>query len=170
MKHLPRTTALSTLFTLSTLFGFTSALLPSCTPPPEKPIPPLKPPPTQKPKPTPPTTRQSSPATITSINVGDLFQLVQNNAALIIDVRPTLYFKMSHIPGAVSWPQKNFAADYEKQAPSIRNANANNTPVILYCTDLACPDALNVANQLARRGHSISVLEGGYEAWKLTTQ
>ncbi len=145
--------------------------LASCEPPPpEKPIPPLDPSkapakPEEAAAPAPPKTGQ-----LTRMPLGDLYQLVQKDAALIYDVRPTLYYKMGHIPGAVSWPKNDFDRHYEKQAPNIRTANTNNTPVVLYCTDLACPDGLAVAKKLVARGHTVSVLQGGYEAWKATGQ
>ncbi len=142
----------------------------SCQPPPEKPIPPLDlSKSTAKPEPSAPASPATLTGQLTRMPLGDLYQLVQKDAALIYDVRPTLYYKMGHIPGAISWPKKEFSRDYERHAPAIRTANTNNTPVVLYCTDLACPDGLTVAQKLATRGHDVSVLQGGYEAWKVAT-
>ncbi len=102
--------------------------------------------------------------------LGDLYQLVQSDAAVIYDVRPTLNYKLGHVPGAISWPKGNFEQDLAKHEPRIRAANAGNTPVVIYCTDMACPDAMSVGNSLVSLGHSVSILQGGYEAWKIATE
>ncbi len=140
-------------------------LLPSC----EhfgKPIPKLTPKEPEKEKTKDPVATPVTPGEITRIPLGDLYQLIQSKAVLIYDVRPLLYYKLGHIPNAISFPKSNFEKDIEKHEPQITKAIKNRTPVVLYCTDLACPDALTVASQLAERGHDVSVLQGGYEAWK----
>lgn len=155
------------------LWGAACLFLTSCPEPPSKPIPPLDSSkviaePEKKPisKPDAPVETGK----VTSIPLGNLYQLVQKKAVLIYDVRPMLFYKLGHIPGAVSWPKDDFDRYYEKQAANIRAANASNTPVVVYCTDFACPDGLTVATALSNRGHSVSVLQGGYEAWKIAAE
>jgi rhodanese-related sulfurtransferase len=109
------------------------------------------------------------PGTITPIPLGNLYQLVQSKAALIFDVRPVIFYKLGHIPGAVSFPKADFDKDIEKHEARIEKAITNHNPVVIYCTDLACPDALTVATQLSQRGYNVAVLQGGYEAWKNAT-
>jgi rhodanese-related sulfurtransferase len=142
----------------------------SCNEPKNKPIPALdlslstvEPPKADIVKPT-------TPGTITRMPLGNLYQLTQRNAALVFDVRPTIIYKLGHIPGAISLPKQNFDKEISKHETMIKNAIKNQTPVVIYCTDLACPDANTVASQLAIRGHNVSVLQGGYEAWKAATQ
>ena len=151
------------------ILGF---LMASCAEPPPKHVTPLDPSKAvkthtideKKPAPVAPTATGK----LTRMPVGDLYQLVQKNAALIYDVRPKFFFALGHVPGAISFPKDNFDRDIAKYEAGIRNANTNNTPVVLYCTDLACPDAMTVATALTARGHTISILQGGYEAWKVT--
>ena len=88
-------------------------------------------------------------------------------AVPVYDVRPLLYYKMGHIPGAVNWPRKDYDRNYEKQATEYSGRERSNTPVVVYCTDFACPDGLAVARLLVERGHTVSVLQGGYDAWKV---
>lgn len=109
------------------------------------------------------------PGTITRMPLGTLYQLTQGNAVLIFDVRPTFHYKLGHIPGAISFPKENFDRDIGKQELRIKHAIKNQTPVVIYCRDLACPDAIAVATLLSERGHDVSVLQGGYEAWKAAT-
>lgn len=149
-------------------FAALSLILSNCTEPPEKPVPALdlsKAPAVEK-------EAEAAPAKaggVTRMPLSDLYQLVQSKAALIYDVRPAFSYGMGHVPGAISWPQSKFEDGLAEHEPRIRAANAANTPVVIYCTDLACPDAVTVATALAARGHSVSVLQGGYEAWKIAT-
>lgn len=146
-------------------FGLTA-----CSEPPVKPVPPLDPSKaieresSEEPE---ISEKPSAPGTVTRMPLGDLYQLVQKNAALIFDVRPKFYHGIGHVPGAISFPKADFDRDIAKYEERIRIANANQTPVVVYCTDLACPDAMHVASRLSQRGHDVSVLQGGYEAWKV---
>lgn len=155
------------VFLLPCLF-VVSALLCSCPGPPKKPIPPLDPSKaTEKQKPAEEApAAPTTPGQVTRMPLGDLYQLVQGKAAVIYDVRPAIFHRMGHIPGSVSWPEAAFDRDLAKHEPRVRAANSQNTPVVIYCTDLACPDAVTVATKLAQRGHDVSVLQGGYQAWK----
>ncbi len=145
-----------------------SVMLSSCLEPPKKPIPSLEPSKViEKDKPAKTPAVSASPGQVSRMPLGDLFQLVQGNAAAIFDVRPAIFHKMGNIPGSINWPEANFDRDLAKHEPRIRTANSQNTPVVIYCTDLACPDAVIVATKLAARGYNVSVLQGGYEAWKV---
>ncbi len=148
------------------------ALAASCAPePPEKPVQPLDP--TKalaEEAPVETTSQPSTPGRLTRMPLGDLYQLVQSEAAVIYDVRPSFSYKMGHVPGAISWPKKDFDADLAKHEPRIRAANTGNTPVVIYCTDMACPDATSVGTRLVSLGHSVSILQGGYEAWKIAAK
>ncbi len=146
---------------------------------PERPIPPLTPGKVvdeeqakfaktkQKQPPPSPSEPAITPGRLTRMPLGDLYQLVEKDAAVIYDVRPTISHRLGNIPNSISWPKRAFDKDFAKHAPAIRRANQGNTPVVLYCTDMACPDATDVGTKLAAKGYSVSVLQGGYAAWKV---
>jgi rhodanese-related sulfurtransferase len=142
-------------------------LLCACPASPNKPIPPLDPTKVAgKDKTAVTPTLPTKPGQVFRMPFGDLYQLVQGKAALIFDVRPSIFHKMGNIPGSISWPENAFERDLARHEPRIRSANSQNTPIVIYCTDLACPDAVTVATKLAVLGYSVSVLEGGYDTWK----
>ena len=164
--HQPESTRFTWLCAIP--LALLTLLVSGCVEPPEKPVPTLHPSkepdaPEQLPA------APAAPGSVSRMPLGDLYQLVQSNAALVYDVRPSVFYKLGHIPGAISWPKSHLADSLAANEPRIRAANAGNTPVVIYCTDLACPDAVTVATALAARGHSVSVLQGGYEAWKIAT-
>ena len=70
------------------------------------------------------------------------------------------------IPGAISWPRHDFDGRLSQSETEIRAAKAAGKPVVIYCTDAACPDARAVAEKLAARGHDVAILDGGFAGWK----
>ncbi len=104
--------------------------------------------------------------TVTPMTLANFFPIQQSNTALIYDVRPGFSYRIGHIPGAQSWPKSQFDAQLAPREAEIRSAVAAKRPVILYCTDLSCPDSTKVATRLAALGHSVSILEGGFATWK----
>ena len=103
---------------------------------------------------------------LSAIPLEVLFAKQQSGEVLIYDVRPAFIAAFGKIPGAISWPKSEFAKQLPAREPEIRRAATAGKVVVLYCTDAACPDARAVAEKLAARGHDVSVLEGGYAAWK----
>ena len=106
-----------------------------------------------------------APGKVTRIQLDTFFPLQQAGAALIYDVRPGFSFRRGHIPHAISWPKGQFTTQLAAREAEIRAARAARRPIIVYCTDLACPDSNKIATRLAARGHSVSILDGGYAAW-----
>ncbi len=104
---------------------------------------------------------------VSRIPLGTYFAMQQAGTVLTIDVRPSFYYVMGHIPGAINWPKNNFKSQLTRQEPRLKAAVAAGKPIVLYCTDLACPDARTVAAELAPLGYDTAILAGGFEAWKL---
>ena len=163
MKRLP-----GPLLTLVAALGIASCAAPGVVP---KPAPaPASPPVIKKaetPKPAPKPAASIKPGAVSRIPLGTFFALQQSGAVLTYDVRPLFHYSMGHIPGAINWPKNNFKAGLPAQEPRMRAALAASKPVVLYCTDLACPDARTVAGELSQLGYDTAILAGGWEAWKL---
>lgn len=100
------------------------------------------------------------------IDMSTLFTLQQGGKVLVFDVRPSFVNAFGHLPGAINWPRYSFDEAYARHEPEIKAALAADKMVVLYCTDAACPDSRAVAERLADKGFTVSVLEGGYNAWK----
>lgn len=107
-----------------------------------------------------------TPGQTSSIPLDRYFERHQAGTVLTYDVRPAFIHRLGHIPGAVSWPESSFDSQLPTREPEIRSAKTAGKIIVIYCTDTACPDARNIADRLARRGHSTSVLAGGWDAWK----
>lgn len=133
--------------------------------PPESPPPPAA----VETKPTPPPASKPpvKPGPVSRLSISDFFPLQQSGAALVYDVRPAFFHNLGHIPGSVNWPKGRFASGLATHEPEIRAAVKAGRPIILYCTDRECPDSGSVATRLAALGYPVTILEGGYEEWKL---
>ncbi len=118
------------------------------------------PPPPKKP------VRMNGRGEVSSISISDFFALQQTGQTLLFDARPAFFHTMGHIPGAISLPTENCDAAIEKRETEIKAALADGKTIVVYCTNLLCPDARTVAIHLAGYGYSSSTLRGGWESWK----
>ena len=105
-------------------------------------------------------------ALVTAINLTNLFTLQQGDRVLLYDARPAFVYAFGHLPAAVNWPRSSFDSGLSAHEPEIKAAIQAGRTIVLYCTDAACPDARAMAEQLAKLGYPISVLDGGFAAWK----
>ena len=141
-----------------------AVLLASCREPqPAPPVTPAAVPAASRTKPAPPAVK---PGKLSAIDVTALFPRQQAGTVLIFDARPAFVAAFGKIPGAVSWPRGDFDSGIAVHEAEIRAAKQAGKPVVIYCTDAACPDARAMAEKLAARGHDISILDGGFAVWK----
>ena len=103
---------------------------------------------------------------LTSIDLPTLFPRQQAGTVLLYDARPGFVAGFGKIPGAISWSRHDFNARLSQGEAEIRAAKAAGKPVVIYCTDAACPDARAVAEKLVALGHDVAILDGGFAAWK----
>ena len=149
------------LLAAAMLMGFSSCIQPvhqHMTDPPAQ----TKKPPAAPPKPV----RMNGRGKVTSISISDFFVLQQSGKVLLFDARPAFFYQLGHIPGAISLPKPDCDAEITKRESEIKAAIASKTPIVVYCTNLLCPDARTVALHLADFGYSSSTLTGGWESWK----
>jgi len=150
------------------LHAVIAALLASCAPQ-EPPAEALAPPqttaePRSKPVKMPPTNRKLG--SIEGIGVEELFGLQQTGNVLIYDVRTPYFYRIDRIPGSLNWPHTEYDAQVQKRDIEIQEALAAGKKVVMYCFNLGCPEARNVARKLARRDYAIHVFGAGIDTWR----
>jgi rhodanese-related sulfurtransferase len=116
----------------------------------------------KKPKPV----RMNGRGEVTSISLTDFFPLHSAGRVLVYDARPSFFYFLGHIPGAISLPKDGCDAQILKREPEIKTALAEKKTLVIYCTNLMCPDARAVAIHLADHGYSSAILASGWETWK----
>lgn len=100
------------------------------------------------------------------IAIDEFFSIQQSGNALIYDVRVAYFFQKDHIPGAVNWPYTKFEEQIQQRDIEIQEAQNAGKEVVLYCFNLGCPEARNVAKKLTRRGYSLKVFSSGIDTWR----
>lgn len=101
------------------------------------------------------------------IDLDRLRQLMEEKRVVIFDVRPNIFFKMGHIPGAHSLQEKEFDTDLNAAKLLINNALEDHKQIIVYCSGTHCSDAAKVAKKLSDLGYgNLIVFESGWEAWQ----
>ncbi len=102
----------------------------------------------------------------TGLGLDDFYPLQMSGDVLIYDVRDEYFYNIDHIPGAVNWPSKKYESQIQQRDLEIQKARNTGIPVVLYCFNLGCPEARNVAKKLTRRGYNVSVLTMGIDSWR----
>ena len=103
---------------------------------------------------------------ISQVDIGSLFQLREEGRVFLVDVRPAFFFKLGHIPGAISLPLKKFDSEFPGLQSQFDAALEGGRVVVLYCTNEQCPDGLRMADELSGLGYSTAVYKGGWKEWK----
>ncbi|MEY3393960.1 MAG: hypothetical protein RL346_196 [Verrucomicrobiota bacterium] len=104
--------------------------------------------------------------TYESIGIGELFELQQTGKVLLYDVRVPYFYQIDHIPGAINWPHTWYDEEVQKRDIEIQIAQNAGKKVVLYCFNLGCSEARNVAKKLTRRGYSLYVFSSGIDTWR----
>lgn len=117
-----------------------------------------------KPVKMPPTNRK--PGSSKGIALDDFFALHQSGKALVYDVRDPYFYTIDHVPGAVNWPAKQYDAQVQRRDFEIQSAIKEGKQIVLYCFNLGCPEARNVAKKLTRRDYDVRVLTMGIDSWR----
>lgn len=103
---------------------------------------------------------------LSSISLTDCFTRKESGEILLFDARPYFFYALGHIPGAITMPKDAGEDAIDKHEAEIKAALATGKTVVVYCTNLLCPDARTVAIRLNDRGYNASTLTGGWESWK----
>jgi rhodanese-related sulfurtransferase len=96
-----------------------------------------------------------------------LVSLKEAHEIFLLDVRPSLFYQIGHIPGAHSLQEKNFEADYACIKTLIETAVSQGKKIVVYCAGTHCPDASKVGQKLLQLGHgNLLIFEEGWEGWQ----
>lgn len=99
---------------------------------------------------------------VRTINLSQAQALWQEGKALFVDARPAEDFAELHIEGAVSLPPDHWESLKDNGLPGV----PPDRPLVVYCSQEACDDALKLAEKLQTRGYAqVMAYLGGFRAW-----
>ena len=107
---------------------------------------------------------QAFKARIPIVDIAAARTIAATSSHLILDARSLTNYLAGHITSAISFP-------YEERLTSfIQNGSllaSNKRPLLVYCANQHCDDALNLAIFLREQGiTNISIFLGGWETWQ----
>jgi len=95
------------------------------------------------------------------INILEVAQLFEEKAATFIDARKPEFFEYGHIPGA-----KNLNWTGDEIPDSLLTKISQNLPIVTYCSDPECENAIELAYYLFEKGFTdIRIFHEGFEVW-----
>ena len=103
---------------------------------------------------------------IAGVGIGRLFELIQTKRVLLVDCRPTIFYRMGHIDDAINLPLKKYAKSANMIRTHFDHALTERKVIVLYCQNMDCPDGYLFAKKIAEEGYSVSVYKGGWQEWK----
>jgi len=84
-----------------------------------------------------------------------------DHGTLFLDARPIDFYKMSHIPGALSLPED----DFDRVFPTLEARLRSQLEPVVYCSGFGCEASHIVARELKARGIPAAILKDGWPAW-----
>lgn len=97
------------------------------------------------------------------IGLAALMKVREEAASLVLDARPAVFYNLGHIPGAISFPSRQFAKQFAQLESKLRS---NSSRIVIYCASSACTDARMLHDALCESGiKNLVIFEGGWEEW-----
>jgi len=89
---------------------------------------------------------------------------VNQKQGLVLDARPEIFHRLSHVPGSLSLPRDEFETGYAKIKNQLERDK--NQPLAVYCASSSCEDSDLVRKALSRLGYTqVAVFHGGWAQW-----
>ncbi len=81
----------------------------------------------------------------------------------VLDARPSIFYRLGHVPGALSLPRENFEKVYAQLGARLGKEQV----LTVYCASETCVDAELVHAALVRLGHKqVQIFTGGWAEWQ----
>jgi len=111
------------------------------------------------------TGKNLSSATLPEITLATLQGMIDRHEARVVDARPSAFFALGHVPGAINLPLTELQG--QKPAGEVRLSAAKEDLLVVYCSDVSCPVAKSAARILETLGYRrVMLFPGGWYAWK----
>jgi 3-mercaptopyruvate sulfurtransferase SseA len=99
------------------------------------------------------------------VGLDEMRTISSTRAALILDARPGVFYRLGHIPSALSLPRDDFESQYHAIG-SVLQAHRDML-LVVYCAGSDCEDSQMVGDALARLGYPhVRLFRGGWSDWE----
>ncbi len=101
------------------------------------------------------------------IRLEEFQDFVAAHKGLVLDARPAVFYRESHVPGALSLPRETFAEDYPRLRGTLESSK--NRPIAIYCSGADCPDSQLLTDALTKLGYRhLLIYTSGWDEWSQT--
>jgi rhodanese-related sulfurtransferase len=99
------------------------------------------------------------------VSLDEMKSISASRAALILDARPEIFYRLGHIPSALSLPRDDFEQQYRARQSLLQSHR--DQVLVVYCSGGDCHDSQMVADALERLGYPhVRVFRGGWSDWQ----
>jgi rhodanese-related sulfurtransferase len=99
---------------------------------------------------------------VTTLDLAQAHRIWQEGQALFVDARKADEYQELHVQGAVNVPPES----WEELASSAVMKLDRARPLVVYCSQESCDDALKLAKRLQAAGFTrVMAFTGGFRAW-----
>ena len=99
-------------------------------------------------------------STPTTIDRDGVAEVIATGSAVIVEALPASYYEDAHLPGALHLPHDSDDATIAEVLPVPAAL------VVVYCSNLACPNSAILSRRLTQLGYSdVRRYEAGKEDW-----
>jgi rhodanese-related sulfurtransferase len=99
------------------------------------------------------------------VSLDEMKRISATRGAVILDARPEIFYRLGHIPSALSLPRDDFEKTYHALEPLLQSYR--DTVMIVYCAGQECEDSQMVGDALASLGYPhVRLFRGGWSDWE----
>jgi rhodanese-related sulfurtransferase len=100
------------------------------------------------------------------VSLDEMQKIISAQAALVLDARPEVFYRVGHIPSAFSLPRDDFENGYGSLS-HVLEPNRQQV-LVVYCSGTDCHDSQAVGDALRRLGYAhVRVFRGGWAEWEV---
>ena len=101
------------------------------------------------------------------IRLEEFQSFVMEHKGLVLDARPAVFYRESHVPGAISLPRESFAEEYPRIRATLESSKLK--PIAVYCSGADCPDSELLTEALTKLGYRrLLIYTSGWDEWSQT--
>ena len=99
------------------------------------------------------------------VSLDEMQKIIAGQSTLILDARPEIFYRVGHIPSALSLPRDDFENGYHVLAHVLESHR--DQVVVVYCSGGDCHDSQLVGDALRRLGYAhVRLFRGGWAEWE----
>jgi len=103
-------------------------------------------------------------ARLPDLSLEEFVAYTKARRGLVVDARPEIFYRLGHVPYALSLPREKFDSAYALLRGRLETDHA--VPLVVYCSSPTCEDAGLVQTALRKLGFThVAVFRGGWAEW-----